>query len=292
MVLVVFIWGVNFTVIKIALRGFSPLAFNALRFTLATVVLLAVMRLLGESFYLSRRDALGMLLLGLIGHTVYQMFFIRGLARTTPGNTSLLMATAPIFVAIYGAVLGIERGGPRVWAGILLSFAGVLLLILGGPNGITFDAGSAVGDLLVLGAAMLWAAYTVGSKPLLTRHSALKVTAMAMLAGAPPLVLFSLPELARQDWGAVQPAHWLGLLYSALLSVVLAYVLWGASVQRVGNARTAIYSNLTPAVAILISWLVLGDRLALLQWLGAAVVIAGLLLARRKALSVNEARDE
>jgi drug/metabolite transporter (DMT)-like permease len=281
MLLTVLIWGLNFTVIKIALQSFSPLAFNAVRFSLATLVLLFMMRLRGESFGLSRRDLVGVVLLGLAGHTLYQMVFIRGLANTTPGNTSLLMATSPIFVVLYAHVLGVERGNRLVWAGILVSFAGVLLLILGGANGLVLDRASTTGDLLVLAASMLWAVYTVGSKPLLARHSPLKLTALAMLAGAPLLVLFSLPDLRQQNWAAVPPMQWLGLVYSALLSVVVGYLIWGTGVQRVGSARTAIYSNLTPVVAIFVAWLVLGDRLTLLQWLGAAVVIGGLLLTRR-----------
>ena len=136
---------------------------------------------------------------------------------------------------------------------------------------------------------MLWAVYTVGSQPLLARHSPLKLTAMAMLAGAPPLVLLSLPDLLRQNWAAVPPLHWLGLFYSALLSVVVGYVVWGTGVQRVGSSRTAIYSNVTPVIAILVAWVVLGDRLALLQWLGAAVVVVGLLLTRRSRVRVRPA---
>jgi len=292
MLFAMLIWGVNFTIIKIALRSFSPLAFNALRFALATLVLLVMMLLRGESFYLSRRDVVGMILLGLAGHTIYQMFFIRGLASTTPGNTSLLMATSPVFVALYGHILRIERGNRKVWAGIILSFAGVLLLILGGANGLALDRASTTGDLLVLGASMLWAVYTVGSKPLLARHSALKLTAMAMLAGVPPLVLLSLPDLLRQNWGAIPPLHWFGLFYSALLAVVVGYTIWGTGVQRVGSARTAIYSNVTPVVAILVAWVALGDRLALLQWLGAVVVIGGLLLTRRGRVHERPAEEK
>jgi drug/metabolite transporter (DMT)-like permease len=174
-----------------------------------------------------------------------------------------------------------ERGNRTVWSGIVLSFAGVLLLVLGGSNGLALADGPTIGDLLILGASMLWAAYTVGSKPLLGRHSAIKLTTMAMLAGVPPLVLFSVPELAQQDWSAIPAGHWLALVYSAFMAVVVGYVLWGLSVQRVGNARTAIYSNLTPVVAILVAWVVLGDRLTLLQGLGGLVVLAGLLLTRR-----------
>jgi drug/metabolite transporter (DMT)-like permease len=281
MLAVVLIWGVNFTIVKIALRTWLPLPFNSIRFTVATLAMLVILRLRGESLSLRRRDVLPMLLLGLGGHTIYQWLFINGLARTTPGNTSLLMATAPIFVAVYSHVLAMERANRTVWAGILLSFGGVVLLILGGADGIHLESGAIAGDLMVLGASMLWAAYTVGSKPLLGRYSATKLTALAMVAGVPPLILTGWSDMMRQDWAAIPPMHWLAMLYSALISVVIGYTLWGISVKRVGNARTAIYSNVTPVIAVVTAFLVLGDQFTLLQMLGAAVVLAGLLLTRQ-----------
>ena len=157
----------------------------------------------------------------------------------------------------------------------------MLLLIAGGSAGISLANGATTGDLMVLGAAMLWAVYTTGSKPLLTRHSATKLTAMSMLAGVPPLVLMSLPDLVRQDWQAIPLTHWLFMLYSGLMAVVLGYTLWSMSVQRVGNARTVIYSNVTPVVAVAVAWVILGDRLTIWQGLGAAIVLAGLLLTRQ-----------
>jgi drug/metabolite transporter (DMT)-like permease len=281
MISVVLIWGINFSVIKLALNSFAPLAFNALRFSLATAVMLAVMRLRREHLGVPRRDLVLLIVLGLAGHTGYQVLFINGLARSTPANTALIMATAPLFVALYGQVLGIERISRVAWGGICLSFLGILLVIGGGAKGIEIGKESSLGDLLILGAAMLWAAYTTGSKPLLVRHSPVKVTTVSMLAGTLPLVLISMPQLASQDWQAVSPGGWAAVLYSALFSVAVGYVAWYTSVQRVGNARTAVYSNATPIVAILVGWLVLGDRLSLLQILGVAVVLLGIMLTRR-----------
>ena len=103
----VIIWGLNFTIVKFALQSLSPLTFNTLRFSMATVLLLLITRLRGESFQLRRQDILPIILLGFCGHTLYQAFFINGLARTTPAVALLLMATSPLFVAIYGYVLGI-----------------------------------------------------------------------------------------------------------------------------------------------------------------------------------------
>jgi drug/metabolite transporter (DMT)-like permease len=278
---VTLIWGINFSVLKVALQYFSPLAFNALRFSLATLMMLLVLRWQRESFAVSRSDLLPVVGLGLLGHTLYQLVFINGMARTTPANASLLMATSPIFVVLYGRILGIERTNRLVWGGICLSFAGILLLVLGGGGDLRLGGSTILGDVLVLTAAMLWAAYTTGSKPLLARYSPLKLTAASMAIGTIPLVLVSIPAMLQQDWRVPTTGAWLGLLYSAVFAVAIAYVVWYTSVRRVGNARTAIFSNLTPVVSVLVSWLFLGYKLAPLQLAGGAVVLAGLLLTRR-----------
>lgn len=287
---VVLIWGVNFSAVKFALSGLAPLAFNTLRFSMATVALVVIMRLRGESFWLRRQDILPVILLGFGGHTLYQALFINGMARTTPAIGALLMATSPLFVVIFGMLLGLERPRFTIIVGILLSFIGTLLLIAGGQPALAASLGPGgnlglrsdvlLGDLLILLAAMMWAAYTLGGKPLLGRYSPLKLNALTMIPGTLLLALISAPTLARQDWGAVSAGAWAAWAYSTTFAVVVAYVLWYTSVQRVGGARTAVYSNLTPVVATAVSWLLMGERLAPLQIVGAAIVITGIVLAR------------
>jgi hypothetical protein len=80
-----------------------------------------------------------------------------------------------------------------------------------------------VGAVMLAGAAaMLWAGYTTGSKPLLARYSPLKLTAASMAFGTIPLVLVSIPAMLQQDWGAPTPGAWVGLLYSAVFAVAIA----------------------------------------------------------------------
>lgn len=281
------IWAVNFTVVKLALREFHPLVFNALRFSLATLVMLGILWRRGRgganrgASSILRRDWGAVLLLGLCGHTLYQLLFINGLAHTTPANSSLLMGTAPIWVAIIGLLLGIERINRAMWAGILTSFSGIALLILSGNGGVQLGGATFLGDLMLLGCVILWAGYTTASKPLLARYSPLELTAWSMLAGTIPLALIALPAMARQDWAGLSPLAWGAMLFSALFAVVIGYLIWYTSVQRVGNARTAIYSNLTPVIAIIVAWLVLGDALSWRQLLGAVIVLAGLIITRR-----------
>ncbi len=286
MLITVLIWGVNFTLVKVALGYMAPLAYNAVRFSLATLVTMGVLawqaRATGDRSLLRvpGRDIVPFILLGLTGHTVYQAIFANGVARSTPANASLLLATSPIWVAILGYILGVERISRVMFAGILLSFSGIILLVTSGG---TVDLGSSLlfGNILLLGCAILWSVYTTASKPLLGRHSPLKLTAWSMLAGTIPLVLIGIPDLQRQDWAAVPPLAWGALLYSAVLAVTVGYTLWYSSVQRVGNARTAIFSNLTPIVATLFAWVTLGDAFTPLQLVGAVIVLVGLFVTRR-----------
>lgn len=287
MLLAITIWGINFTAVKVALASMEPLAFNAVRFSLATAVTFTVLawqaRATGQPELLRRprrHDLLTIALISFMGNSVYQVLFAHGMLRTSPGNASLIMASAPIWVAILGFILRIERINRLMFAGIALSFAGIVLLVTGGGN-VAINSANILGDVMILGCAVLWAVYTVASKPLLTRLSPLGMTAWSMLAGTAPLILFAIPDLRRQDWGAVEPIAWAALFYSAVLSVAVGYVIWYASVQRVGNARTAVYSNLTPVVAILFAWVTLGTALAPIQLLGGAIVLVGLVVTRR-----------
>lgn len=277
----ILIWGVNFAVVKRALEVFDPLAFNALRYLLASVFVLLVLRWGGKLSWPRRADVGRVVVLGLFGNLVYQMAFIFGLQRTRAGNASLLLALVPIFILLLSRRSEPEPGR-GVWTGAALSVGGVALV-----------SGSALrmegietlfGDLLLLGAASVWALYTVGTRPLISRYGATRATAWTLWAGAVAIVAAGIPALLRQDWTRVDGGAWVGLLYSALLSIGLAYLLWYRGVEKIGGAKTAIYSNLTPVVALATGWLWLGEALSPLGIAGAAMVVVGLMVVRRRPL--------
>jgi drug/metabolite transporter (DMT)-like permease len=148
-------------------------------------------------------------------------------------------------------------------------------------RGIAFSDKTLTGYLLSIGAAFCWAGYTLGLRTLPNGLAPLRVTAITMLAGTPGLVLAGIPELRHLDWEAVGAMGWAALAYSTLLSLATAYVLWTRSVQMVGPSRTAIYNCLTPLVACLVAWGMLGERPQPLQIVGAALVIGGVVLTQR-----------
>jgi drug/metabolite transporter (DMT)-like permease len=282
MLAVVLIWGANFAVVKAALSELPPMVFNALRFGLASIFTLLLVWIVERDLSIGRRDRRAALVLGFLGNFVYQVLYINGLAGTTAGNSSLILATTPIFVAIISSLSGIERLHARNWLGVVLSFAGILLLINGGGSRIALDRSTLAGNLLVLGSTITWALYTVLLRPVVGRNSALRATAWIMASSSPLLILAALPGLLAQDWRAVSLASWLGLLYSSALGISLAYVIWTTGVQRLGSTRTAIYSYMTPLVAVSVAWVTLGEKLRPLQMVGAAGILLGVALARQR----------
>lgn len=277
--LMVFVWGINFVVAKWALQMFSPLGFNALRYAIASVFVFAVLRSRGRLRLPERRDVPGILVLGLVGNVLYQMAFILGLNLTRAGNASLMLALMPVFVMLLGMRSG-ERHAPRAWLGVGVSVVGVAL-VSGSVSGEA--GGSVIGDLILIVASAVWAFYTVGARPYIERYGSVQTTAWTLWAGAVGLVVIGTPSLLTQRWEAVDARGWAGVLFSSLFSIGLAYLIWYRGVARIGGARTAIYSNLTPVVALLTGAIWLDERLAALSIAGAAMVLGGVMLVRRQA---------
>lgn len=276
----ILIWASNFSVVKFALREMSPLAFNGMRFALASAVLWVAVRVGGITTSIPRRYWPALIGLGVLGNTVYQILFIYGIDWTLAGNASLMLAATPIFTTLLSVIFRQERIALLAWSGVAISVAGIALVVWGGTRSVSFSSDTVRGDLTVLGAAFAWSAYTVGSNPLVRRYGALSVTAVTMWVGGVGLLSVSVPAFLAQDWSAVRPVSWLALIYSGVFAVALAYFIWYYSIHQIGTTRTAVYSNFIPVVALVIAWLTLGEVPTRLQMVGAAGIVAGTILVR------------
>jgi drug/metabolite transporter (DMT)-like permease len=280
--LMVLIWGANFPIAKAALAELSPLAFNALRFPLAALVVYAALRRRGPLPWPDRLDRRRVLMLGVLGNALYQQFFIFGLDNSHAGIASVVLAGTPILTTLLSASAGHEHIRTRVWAGVLTGFVGIALVIAAGSAGVGNNSGGVLGNLVMLGACLAWAVYTVGSRDLVARYGPVPVTAWTLWSGTIVIVLIGLPSVLHTDLRAVAPAAWAGVGYAGVLSIGLAYLFWYEGVSRLGNARTSAFSNLVPIVALAASWAWLGERIVPLQLLGAAIVLAGLSLTQTR----------
>jgi drug/metabolite transporter (DMT)-like permease len=277
----VLIWGTNYSVVKAALREIPPAPFNALRVAIASLLFLAAIAARrvrsGAAAPFSPRDRVSVLVLGIVCHFIYQVFFISGLGRTSAANTALIIGCTPVLIALMTAALGHEHIGRTRWFGTLLSVLGIYFVV--GHGGGAGD--SLAGDAMMLGAVICWSAASVGSRGLLARHSPVAVTGWSMTVGAVCYVAATAPQLARLDYAAVGAAAWLALAASAALALFSAYLIWFTGVQRLGPARTSAYSNMVPLVGMLVAWAALGEPLGVPKLAGAAAILIGIGLARR-----------
>jgi len=293
-VLCTLIWGCNYAVVKIGLREIPPLGFNALRLSIASILFLAVLafvrsgcsddigRPVGSRFFRSARtipprDWLAILALGTIGHFIYQLGFIGGLALTTVANSSLIIGCSPVVVTALAVAVGQERVSKRYWLGAALSLAGVYLVVGAGAR---VSRDSLVGDLVTLGAVCCWAVYVIWSRALMRRHSPLAVTGYTMAVGTLMYLPLGYPSLAALDWGRVSASAWTALASSAVFALFVAYLIWHTSIQRIGNIRTAMYSNLTPILALTTAVVFLGDHVGPKETAGAVAILIGVAVAR------------
>lgn len=279
------IWGANFTAIKYSIEDLLPLSFNGLRFAIASVVVLAAALATGHNLKVAKGDGWRLFGLGLFANTFYQSVFIIGMAHTRAGNAALILATTPMITAIIGRLLKQEYFTPRGVFGLVLAFGGILLIILAGDKDVSLGE-TVLGDCLLLAATFFWSLYTVCSKRLIHTYGSMKTTTIMMVTGTPVLLLVCAPSLLRQDWSRVRPIAWAGLIYSALLAIALAYIIWNHGVRKIGSTRTAIYSNITPIVAMLVAWPALGEVPTLGQLAGAIVIFIGIYLVRRGMIAV------
>jgi len=273
------VWGLNYIVIKGTLPSFaSPAGFNAVRWVIGTTVLLALAIAHRESLWIERRDWGRLAVVVGIGVVGQQVTFITGLALTTAGHSALMLGCSPVMVALASAALRIERVSRRTWGGIALSLLGLTLLVRPGAENLPPTA--AWGDLLTLASAACWAVYTLASGPLAVRYPSAGLTAVILAVSTVVLVAIGLPDVRAQNWGALGWAAWGGLLYSAVLTIALGYMVWAVAIRRLGTTRTAILTNLNPVVALVSAWFLLGEHLTAGQGLGAGCVLVGVALTR------------
>jgi drug/metabolite transporter (DMT)-like permease len=295
------IWGTNYAIVKNAFSQIDPQAFNAVRLVVASTVFLAAMALtrrwpptrrressLASVLYtpspMAKRDIIGLVALAIVGTTLYQYWFVGGLARTSVANAALMSSFAPVLIAFMSAALGEDRVGAVHWAGAILSLAGIYIVV--GP-GVHVGGTTWLGDLMVFGAVCCWAIYTLGSRPLMTRHSPLAVTGISMAIGTALYLPAVLPHIRAVAWDHVAIGTWMVMVYSAVFALCLSYTIWYAAVREIGSARTSVYSNLVPVFAMAAATVFLHEPLGVRKILGAAAVLVGVALTRVRLTNPN-----
>jgi len=265
---------------KWVLGEIHPFALAAMRVGFVTPVLVALAwqhdRVLPRG-----RDLLHLALLGGLGVFGNQLLFLWGLSYTTATNAAVFLPSVPVFAAALGALLGIDRIGPRRLAGILLAVTGALTVLDTTHFSLADDA--TIGNLMVLANCCLFAGFLVLQRPLLQRLPWRTVIAGSFLFGSVGVFAVGGRELAAIEVSEVPAGAWLAVAY-ALIATLLAYMANTWAVRRSSPTLVAAYTTLQPVASALLAAWFLGETMGWKSALGLVLIAAGLwVVSRRQA---------
>jgi drug/metabolite transporter (DMT)-like permease len=272
-------WAGNFIVVKGAIEIIPPVGFSFIRYCIAAITLLILLRVREGAIKVPRGDVIKILGLGVLGFGCYQILWPVALQSIPAGDSALLIAATPVMTALLAMAVGADSPNGVKLIGAFISFAGVALVI-GAGQGLVLGA-SLVGDLLTLLAAACWSIYTVFGATILRRHSPLITTTWAIIAGAAFLAPAGVAQLASADLSQVGLPVVLALVYSGTLAAGFANVIIFNGVKLLGPTRVNALQFLVPALAVAMAAVFLGEPIRGIQLVGGLVILAGVALLRR-----------
>ncbi|HEX9697404.1 MAG TPA: DMT family transporter [Actinomycetota bacterium] len=281
------LWGLAFVGIKEALADVSPATLTILRFAVADTALLVLAvvwkRARPARF---RGDGFRVAALALLGIPVYHLAITWGEARTSAGVAALVVATAPVMVAMLSAMILREAVPRRRAAGIALAFAGVAVLAVAGSPAAGGRPTQLGGVLVALGSPTSWAVYTVLARPMLQRVDAFRMTTTVFMIGGAMLLPLVRAETIREA-AALPAGTWAWVIFLGLGSSVAGYMIFNLALSKMEAAKVAVFLYMVPVVALLSAALILGEPLTGWVALAATMVVGGVVITEREDRRAN-----
>ena len=263
---------------RVITQAFPVFLASAIRFALASAILIPLVAGSGRGLLRTPRRDLGrMVLMAFCGQFMFTVLLLLGLRLTSAVEAGLITSTTPAAMALVAVVVLKERPGWRSALGVVLALSGVLI-INGLPGGPALEErpGRIWGNLLVCGAVFGEAVFLLLRKSLSPALTDLSLTAALCFLG----LLMFLPPALYQGWsfdfGAVGLWEWAAILYFGLVFTVVAYLLWFSGVARVSGATAGAFTALIPVSAVVLSGIFLGERFTWVHALGGALILAAL----------------
>lgn len=286
-VLAAVLWGGSIVAQKMALTSFSAVEASVLRDIGGLAILLATWwSKEGGAVRLSGADVrlLGLLGLGVLGN---HLLIMMGLNYVSGAVGGVIIGASPVVTSVLSAMLIRDVPLRAVWAGAMLSFAGVGVVSVAGFQ--------AAGDQPLLGSTFVflgvvsWALYSIGSRAIMERMSALTVNWTTLLVATVlqiPL-LWTDQKMMHAGVGSVTTSDWLALGYLVVFATAVAQQAWLFGVKGVGPSRASVLGNLTPVAAIGLSALILGEAVGLIEVIGICLILAGVWVVNRQTAELK-----
>lgn len=273
-------WGGNFVFSKITLKEIPGPLVAGMRTVFAAIALMAVYkRSRSADRPPLRRDEYPQLcMIGVCGIAVNQVCFLIGLSLTSASHAALVIGLTPFMVLFLAWFRGQEAFTSNRAIGLAVAVCGMALLQKPSASAQT---ASLLGDVLILGAGLSFAVYTVFGKELAAEHGGMAVIAVSYAAGAIFLLPMTLFFASRFDFSQVSAAAWWSFGYMSVVSSVLCYIGWAYALKRLSASRLTAFSYLQPLVATLLALPMLGEPITAALVSGGGLIMAGVFLSER-----------
>ena len=285
------IWGFGWPAGRVVANDVLPFTASWIRYIIATLCFLAYLKLSKQWMSPSKSEWKILFLIGFFSTCVYQAFFMFGMQYTAAGDASLMITFNPIFTAILAVIFLKESMHWNLVTGLLMGITGVGILFYYSPN-IDIDfVDRAIGDLLIAGAALAWACNTILMKKAMTETdeksskplNPLELTVWSSVAGLILLTPIMAVETMTQGFVLPSADGWIGLVFLAIFSTVVAYVWFADGIIKIGASMSALYVYLVPPFGILGGYLLLDEKLGLSLVFAFILITGGVFIAQSKA---------
>ncbi|MCF8076687.1 MAG: DMT family transporter [Desulfotignum sp.] len=282
--LTAFFWGGTFIAGKQLAGQVSPSCTAFLRFTIASIFLLLLTRRMeGRLPRIRFNQLVWIFLSGLTGIFAYNLFFFTGLNFINANRASLIIATNPIFISVFSALLFKESLTPGKIIGLVLSVSGAMTIISNGHPWILFQTGIGAGEMAILGCVVSWVSYSLLAKPMMTTLSPVAAVCYSSVAGTIMLFFPAVYNGLFQALPGYTLPHWAGFFYLGFFGTVLGFFWYYQGIQKIGPTRAGVFINFVPVSAVILSFIILNEPVTPALAVGAILVLSGVYLTTRPA---------
>jgi drug/metabolite transporter (DMT)-like permease len=266
------LWGGSFVVGKFLVDHASSMTLTNLRWIIAIICLFPIVWIQEKRILPPKRAVVPLVLMGLTGVVLFNIFLFFALDRTAAMNIGLLSTLNPVSIAIFSFLLVGEKIRPFQIVAMLISFLGVLIVLSRGEWERLLALQFNVGDLWMLAAVATWGLYSVFAKWAMKEVSPMMSTLYSGIFGVLILLPFNLSSFTITNVDA--PFVW-SILYVGVLATVVSMVFWNVGVQKMGGTAAGMFLNFNPIFTAILAFLLLGERMTWSQLVGSIVVILG-----------------
>ena len=282
-IITIIVWGTTFISTKVLLNDFKPVEIIFIRLCVAIVALTVVYphRLKIKSI----KQELHYAAAGLCGVTLYFIMESTALSLSVASNIGVIVSISPFFTALLASLfLTGEKPGRNFYIGFIIAITGIIIVSFNGSAILKLNP---AGDFLAVGCAAVWAMYCIISRKISRfGHNTIQTTRRIFFYGTllliPALFIFHF-ELGIERFA--QPVYVLNFLYLALGASAACFVIWNLAVKAIGAVKTSVYIYGIPVITVTASAIVLNETITWVMLLGTAMILAGLFISERKALS-------